>query len=84
MVPYGQIVTLMGVTPDDAEMTACNMNLSIHNEMMLTPMWLGLTERLQAQAAIVKQAVAVVAKGKGKLRIRHAEPCARCRGLAKP
>lgn len=71
MAPYGRIVTLMGVAPDDADMTAYNMNLSIHNEMMLTPMWLGLTEKLQAQAAIVRQAVAMVAEG--KLRIRHAE-----------
>lgn len=71
MAPYGRVVTLMGVAPDDAEMTAYNMNLDILNVMMLTPMWLGLEGPLRRQAEIVRKALALVAAG--KLRVRHAE-----------
>jgi hypothetical protein len=39
MAPYGRIVTLMGTPGDDAESTAYNQNLTLHNVMMLTPMW---------------------------------------------
>jgi NADPH2:quinone reductase len=66
MAPYGRIVTLMGTPGDDADMTAYNRNLSIINEMMLAPMWLGLDGRLAAQARIVREALALVAAGKLK------------------
>lgn len=71
MAPFGRVVTLMGVAPDDADMTAYNMNLTLHNVMMLTPMWQGLTDRLKTQAEIVREALSMVAAG--KLQIRHAQ-----------
>lgn len=71
MAPYGRVVTLMGVAPDDADLTAYNMNLSILNVMMLTPMWLGLEPQLRAQAQIVREGLALA--DQGKLRILHAE-----------
>lgn len=69
MAPYGRIVTLMGTVGDDAELTAYNRNLTIHNVMMLTPMWLGLADRLAEQAAIVRQALDLVAQGRLRLQI---------------
>jgi NADPH2:quinone reductase len=71
MAPYGRVVTLMGVAPDDADLNAYNYNLTLHNVMMLTPMWKGLTDRLRAQALIVGKALQLVAEG--KLRILQAE-----------
>lgn len=67
MAPYGRVVTLMGVAEDDAELNAYNLNLTLHNVMMLTPMWKGLTERLKAQATIVSKALQLVASGKLKI-----------------
>lgn len=69
MAPYGRVVTLMGIAPDDADLNAYNLNLTLHNVMMLTPMWKGLDDRLKAQAAIVAKALALVAEGKLKLRL---------------
>jgi NADPH2:quinone reductase len=65
-----RIVTLMGTPADDADLTAYNFNLTLHNVMMLTPMWKGLESRLREQAQIVRQALALVAEG--KLTIQHA------------
>jgi NADPH2:quinone reductase len=70
MAPYGRIVTLMGTPGDDPDLTAYNMNLTIHNVMMLTPMWKGLQDRLEAQSAIVAKGLELIAAG--KLAIRHA------------
>jgi len=70
MAPYGRIVTLMGTPGDDANLNAYNQNLTIHNVMMLTPMWKGLEKPLRAQAEIVRQALALVSSG--DLTIRHA------------
>lgn len=69
MAPYGRLVTLMGLPGDDADQTAYNQNLTVHNVMMLTPMWKGLTARLAEQAAILRQALALVASG--QLTVRH-------------
>ena len=69
MAPYGRLVTLMGLPGDDADQTAYNQNLTVHNVMMLTPMWKGLTARLAEQAAILRQALTLVAAG--KLTLRH-------------
>lgn len=71
MAPYGRVVTLMGIAPDDDDMTAYNMNLTLHNVMMLTPMWLGLADRLRVQVEIVRKALDMVAEG--SLRIEHAQ-----------
>jgi NADPH2:quinone reductase len=70
MAPYGRLVTLMGLPGDDADLTAYNLNLTLHNVMMLTPMWKGLSARLAEQAAILRQALGLVAAG--KLTILHA------------
>lgn len=64
MAPYGRVVTLMGTPGDTADTDAYNGNLTIHNEMMLTPMWLKLEERLRAQANHIKQGLSLVAAGK--------------------
>jgi NADPH2:quinone reductase len=64
MAPYGRIATLMGTPADDADMTAYNLNLTLHNIMMLTPMWKGIESRLRAQAGILRQALDLVAAGK--------------------
>lgn len=69
MAPYGRVVTLMGIAPDDADLNAYNLNLTLHNVMMLTPMWKGLGDRLKAQAAFVARALALVAEGRLKIRL---------------
>jgi NADPH:quinone reductase len=67
MAPYGRIATLMGTPGDDADTTAYDMNLTLHNVMMLTPMRLGLMERLRQQAEHIAEAVGWL--GEGRLRI---------------
>ncbi|MDF2763150.1 MAG: alcohol dehydrogenase [Rhodospirillales bacterium] len=62
MAPYGRIATLMGTPGDDADTTAYNMNLTLHNVMMLTPMWLRLAERLRRQAEHVAEAIGWLAQ----------------------
>ena len=69
MAPYGRLVTLMGMPADDAEETAYVNNLSIHNVMMLTPMLLGMQQRLDHQAGIVAQGLQLLAQGKLRVRI---------------
>jgi NADPH2:quinone reductase len=64
MAPYGRLVTLMGTPGDTPEANAYNGNLTLHNVMMLAPMWLGLTDRLRSQAAHVRQGLGLVADGK--------------------
>lgn len=62
--PYGQMVTLMGTPGDLEDGTAYNANLTIHNVMMLTPMWKGLRPHLIRQAQILRRAVQWLAEGK--------------------
>ena len=69
MAPYGRIATLIGMTGDDDKTTAYNLNLTLHNVMMLSPMWLGLKERLVAQRQIVEQALADVARGRLRVHV---------------
>jgi NADPH2:quinone reductase len=76
MAPYGRIVTLMGGGLEDAEGTAYNRNLTLHNVMMLTPMWLGLDKRLAEQAAIVREGLALLAAGKLSLHVAATFPLA--------
>ncbi len=64
MSVYGRIVTLMGSAGDDAELTAYNQNLSVINEMMLTPMWRGLFSRMVEHATIIRECLFLVASGK--------------------
>lgn len=76
MAPYGRVVTLMGTPGDDAEGSAYNKNLTLHNVMMLTPMWLGLKDRLKRQAEIVEEAMAFLASGELVLHIAATFPLA--------
>ena len=69
MAPYGRIVSLMGIAPDDADLNAYNLNLTLHNVMMLTPMWKHLADRLKQQAAIIAEALKLVAGGRLKIRV---------------
>jgi NADPH2:quinone reductase len=64
MAPYGRVVTLTGTPGDTSDSDAYNANLTIHNVMMLTPMWWDLPERLRAQAQQVRQGLALLAEGK--------------------
>jgi NADPH2:quinone reductase len=70
MAPYGRVVTLMGTPADDVESNAYNLNLTIHNVMMLTPMWRRLETRLREQAEILGKSLKLVAER--KLRILQA------------
>ncbi len=74
MVPYGRIVTLMGTPGDLEDGTAYNNNLSIHNVMMLTPMWLGLDNERRRQGAIVRRAMQWLEEGRIKVQIAETYP----------
>lgn len=74
--PYGHIVTLMGTPGDLPDGTAYNANLTIHNVMMLTPMWKGLRPHLARQAAILRTAMDWLATGKVFVRIQDRFPLA--------
>ena len=72
MAPYGRVVTLMGAPGDDTDLTAYNLNLTLHNVMMLTPMWKGLeTSACGPRPASCERCSTLVADG--KLTIRHAD-----------
>jgi NADPH2:quinone reductase len=77
MAPYGRVVTLMGTPGDDAEGTAYNANLTIHNEMMLTPMWLGLAPQLRRQTEHVRAGLALLARKKLRIVIDRVFPLAK-------
>jgi NADPH2:quinone reductase len=64
MAPYGRLVTLMGTPGDLDDMTAYNANLSIHNVMMLTPMWRGLAAHRRRQKRILDRALGWLAEGR--------------------
>jgi len=74
MAPYGRVVTLTGTPGDTSESHAYNANLTIHNVMMLTPMWRGLPERLRAQARHVRRGLALLAEGKLRVIVDRAFP----------
>ena len=76
MAPYGRVVTLMGTPADDTELTAYNRNLSIHNVMMLTPMWFGLHDHMKRQADIVRQLVPRLVTGEIRVNIQAVYPLA--------
>ena len=69
MAPYGQVTTLMGLTINDADFVAYNANLSIHNVMMLTPMWKGLKKRLARQAEVIREVLALVSLKKLRVEV---------------
>jgi NADPH2:quinone reductase len=71
---YGHIVTLMGMPGDLPDGTAYNGNLTIHNVMMLTPIWKGLRTHLIRQAAILQKAMDYLAGGKVFVRIQERFP----------
>jgi NADPH2:quinone reductase len=76
MTYYGRVVTLTGTPADDAEGTAYNANLTIHNVMMLTPMWQGLRPRLRRQTNHVRKALTWLAEGKLRVIIDRVFPLA--------
>jgi len=76
MAPYGRVVTLMGTSGDTAEGAAYNANLTIHNVMMLTPMWRGLRTQLRHQADRVGKAMALLADGRLRIVIDSSFPLA--------
>jgi NADPH:quinone reductase len=76
MSPYGRIVTLTGTPRDTEAGAAYNGNLTIHNVMMLTPIWLGLRPRLRQQADRVSKAMALLAEGKLRVVIDRIFPLA--------
>ena len=76
MKPYGRVVTLMGTPGDTADGAAYNGNLTIHNVMMLTPMWRGLTAALHRQADRVRRSIDLLASGKLRLAIDRVFPLA--------
>jgi NADPH2:quinone reductase len=69
MAPYGRLVTLMGMPGDLEDESAYNKNLSIHNVMMLTPMWQGLSAERSRQAEIVRQAMSWLENGRIKINL---------------
>ncbi|MDH5355855.1 MAG: zinc-binding dehydrogenase [Gammaproteobacteria bacterium] len=73
LAPYGRIVTLMG-SPGDVDETAYNANLSIHNVMMLTPMWLGLDDYRRNQGAITRRAMEWLGESRIKVEIAATYP----------
>jgi NADPH2:quinone reductase len=73
MAPYGRVVTLSGASAD-VDYAAYNGNLTLHNVMMLTPMWKGLVERLRAQARHVRDGIALVADRQLKIIVDRVFP----------
>lgn len=76
LAPYGHLVTLMGM-PGDVDDRAYNANLSIHNVMMLTPMWQGLTGHQIRQAGIIRQGLEWLASGQLDIHIGAELPLAK-------
>jgi len=77
MAPYGRIVTLTGTPGDSDESTAFIKNLTIANVMMLTPMWLGLEDRMRHQAHIVAEGLKLMAEGRLKVLTEAVFPLAK-------
>ena len=73
MAVYGRLVTLMGTPGDTSDEVAYNNNLSIHNVMMLTPMWRGLFTRLHEQAQMVRKGLDWL--GRGELKVHVGRTC---------
>lgn len=74
LAPYGRLVTLMGTPGDLEDMTAYNNNLTIHNVMMLTPMWKGLSAHRRRQKRILERALDWLASGKIHVNIAATYP----------
>lgn len=77
MAPYGRVVTLMGMPGDTPEETAYNANLTIHNVMMLTPMWRGLEAARRRQAEIVREGMRWLEAGKLRVELAATFPLER-------
>jgi len=76
MAPYGRVVTLMGTPADTDDTLAYNLNLTIHNVMMLTPMWRGIAGRFPVQARYVADALSLLSDGKLKVVVDRVFPLA--------
>ncbi len=71
---YGRIVTLMGTPGDTEDEAAYNGNITIHNLMMLTPMWLGLETERRRQGEIVRRAMNWLEAGRIEVRLADTFP----------
>jgi NADPH2:quinone reductase len=71
MAVYGRVVTLMGLAADTDDTLAYNRNLTLHNVMMLTPMWQGMSARMAVQADYMARGMALL--GDGKIEVEVAE-----------
>jgi NADPH:quinone reductase-like Zn-dependent oxidoreductase len=67
-------VTLMGTPGDLEDETAYNNNLSIHNVMMLTPMWFGLEAERRRQGDCVRCAMNWLAEDRIKPNVTATYP----------
>ena len=74
LATYGRLVTLMGTPGDLEDMNAYNNNLTIHNVMMLTPMWKGLSAHRRRQKRILERALDWLASGRIHVNIAATYP----------
>lgn len=74
---YGQVVTLLQTACDaNAMKTARNRNQSIHYELMLTPMHLGMHAARVHQREILEEGAQLIEQGKLKLQVSEVLPLA--------
>lgn len=74
---YGQVVTLLQTTCDaNAMKTARNRNQSIHYELMLTPLHLGLHDARVHQREILEEGARLIEQGKLKVHVSDVLPLA--------
>lgn len=66
----------MGTPGDTSDAAAYYGNLSIHNVMMLTPMWRGLRPHLRRQADRVRKAMALLAERELRIVVDRVFPLA--------
>ncbi len=72
---YGKIVTLLQSDCPAADLKlARTRNQSIHYELMLTPMYLGMHDALTAQRRILEQGAALIEQGKLEILVNRTFP----------
>lgn len=74
---YGNVVTLLQAACDDKAMKLARLrNQAIHYELMLTPMYLGLTDARRAQTRILEEGVRLIGQGRLKVHVSRELPLA--------
>lgn len=72
---YGNVVTLLQTACDDKAIKLARLrNQAIHYELMLTPMYLGLTDARRAQTHILEEGARLIEQGKLKVRVSRELP----------